>query len=105
MTNSNSVADGYKNNKVGPILRSGDVANAAAEAVKIDNPDQKVVIEDRMAYIRIQCDDECVLTRQTMEEMLGRPFEMRELELNLSSFAGQIDLSAGQVRFYMNQRI
>lgn len=105
MTNDKSVADGYKNNRVGPILRSGDVANAAVEAVELDNPEKEIVIEDRTAYIRIQCDDECILTRQSMEEMLGRPFEMRELELNLSSFAGQIDTTPEQVRFYMNQHI
>lgn len=105
MTTDNAVADGYKNNRVGPIFRSGDVANAAVEAVALDNPDKELTIEDRAAYIRIQCDDECILTQSSMEEMLGRPFEMRELEINLSSFAGQIDTTPERVRFYLNQHI
>jgi toluene monooxygenase system protein D len=105
MSTESAVADGYKNNRVGPILRSGDVANAAVEAVEIDNPGKEMLIEDRAAYIRIQCDDECILTRESMEEMLGRPFEMRELEVNLSSFAGQIDTSPDRVRFFLNEHI
>ncbi len=105
MTTQQSVSEGYRNNRVGPILRSGDVALAAMEAVEVDNPDKEVRIEDRAAYVRIECDGECILTRRTMEEMLGRAFEMRELEVNLSSFAGQIDMSADQVRFYLNEKI
>ena len=105
MTTESAVADGYKNNRVGPILRAGDVASAAIEAVMVDNPGKELTIEDRAAYVRIQCDDECVLTRDSMEEMLGRAFEMRELEINLSSFAGQIDSTPERVRFYMNQHI
>ena len=103
--NTSSVGEGYKNNNVGPILRSGDVAAAAVEAVVRDNPDKDVRIEDRAAYVRIECDSECILTRKSMEEMLGRPFEMRELEVNLSSFAGQIETSPDRVRFYMYEHI
>ena len=105
MAPSNTFAEGYKNNRVGPIVRASDVAAAAAEAAELDNPDKTIHVEDRTAYIRIHCDDECVLTRATMEEILGRPFEMREFEVNLSSFAGQIDLSADRVRFYLTDHI
>ena len=105
MTSAEAVSDGYKNNLVGPILRSGDVALAAVEAVEVDNPGREVTVQDRAAYVRIECENECVLTRQTMEEMLGRHFEMRELEINLSSFAGQIEMSDDRVRFYLNETI
>ena len=105
MNTDTAVAEGHHNNRVGPIFRSGDVAEAAAEAVVVDNPGKEMSIEDRAAYIRIQCEDECVLTRDSMEEMLGRPFEMRELEVNLSSFAGQIDMNSERVRFYLNTHV
>ncbi len=105
MTSAEAVSDGYKNNRVGPILRSGDVALAAVEAVEVDNPGRDVTVQDRAAYVRIECENECVLTRETMEEMLGRHFEMRELEINLSSFAGQIEMSEDRVRFYLNETV
>ncbi len=91
------------NNRVGPILRAGEVATAAVEAVEMDNPGKQVHVEDRLAYVRIECDDECVLTRASMQEVLGRPFEMREIQISLSSFSGNIDTSPEQIRFYFNK--
>jgi toluene monooxygenase system protein D len=98
-------AEGYINNWVGPILRSGEVAQAAVEAVQIDNPGKQVRVEDKNAYIRIETDRECVLRRKTMEEILGRPFRMAELEVNLSSFAGQIEMKPDQIRFYFTKSL
>jgi toluene monooxygenase system protein D len=97
--------EAYKNNFVGPILRAGDVATAAVEAVHIDNPGKKINVDDRTAYVRIGVERECILKRSTMQELLGRPFEMRELEVNLSSFAGQIETEADHVRFYFAKNI
>ena len=86
---------------VGPVVRSGEVARAVIEAVQIDNPDKEVVVEDHLAYVRVHTADECVITAATMSQTLGRPFEMRELEVNLSSFSGQIEYGSEQVRFYL----
>lgn len=94
---------GFNNNRVGPILRGGEVAVAAIEAMEIDNPGKAIHVEDRGAYVRIECEQECVLTRASMEELLGRPFQMREIEINLSSFAGQIDTSPDRIRFYLQK--
>jgi len=40
-----------------------------------------------------------------MEECLGRSFEMRDLEINLSSFAGLIDADSNRFRFYFNKKV
>ena len=101
MTKERSV----DNNRVGPVIRAGEVAHAAIEAAQIDNPGKKFVVEDRLAYVRIETEDECVLKRATMEEVLGRPFRMQEIEINLSSFAGQIETNTEFVRFYFNRRL
>jgi len=93
------------NNRVGPIIRGGEVAEAAVEAAEIDNEGKEIFIEDRKAYVRIATDQEFILKRETMEEMLGRPFEMRELEINLSSFAGIIDMGQDQARFYLSKTV
>jgi len=85
---------------VGPVVRSGEVAEAVAEAARIDNPSREVTVVDHTAYVRVQCADECVIRRETIEEALGRPFLMRELEVNLASFAGQIETTSDHVRFY-----
>lgn len=95
--------DASENNRVGPIIRSGEVAQAVAEAVEIDNPDKEIFVDDKVAYLRIAMEHECILRKETMEEILGREFEMRELEINLSSFAGQIETTPDYVRFYFEK--
>ncbi|ABM93779.1 MmoB/DmpM family protein [Methylibium petroleiphilum] len=100
-----SSGTAHENNYVGPIMRQGELARAVAEAAEIDNPGRTVSVFDKVAYLRIQADDEIVIRRQTVEEMLGRPFRMRELEVDLSSFAGQIEISDEKVRFYFKRHL
>lgn len=88
-------------NPVGPILQSGEIARAVAEAVEVDNAGKRVQVRDRGSYVRIEVEGgECMLRRTTIEEELGRPFRMSELELNMSSFVGQIETGTEAVRFY-----
>jgi toluene monooxygenase system protein D len=94
------ISSAYLNNKVGPIMRHGELAVAVAEAAETDNPGKTIVVEDKLAYLRIQTDDELVLNRQTIEDLLGRPFSMNDLEVELASFAGRIDTQTDHVRFY-----
>jgi toluene monooxygenase system protein D len=92
-------------NRVGPVLRSGEIASAAVEAVQQDNPGKEIIITDHIAYVRVATDRECVIRRDTMEQMLGRPFRMQEIETDLSSFAGQINLTEDFVRFYLEKTL
>ena len=41
-----------------------------------------------------------ILRKKTMEEVLGRPFVMAELEINLSGFSGQIETHEDYMRWY-----
>ncbi|HFB63933.1 MAG TPA: monooxygenase [Aeromonadales bacterium] len=95
-----NAGDAINNNRVGPVMRAGDVAQATVEAAEMDNPGKEIFVDDRIAYLRIAADDELILTRESMEECLGRPFRMQEIEINLSSFAGQIQTDSEKVRFY-----
>ena len=87
-------------NVVGPIIQAGEMAEAIIEAAGIDNKGSKVNVVDRGSYIRIQLESECILRRETIENSLGRPFRMADLELVMPGFEGRIDTSTEQVRFY-----
>lgn len=100
-----SAVQAYHNNMVGPVMRAGDLAMAVIEAAKIDNPGKEVFVEDKRAYIRIHTDQEMILRRETIEEELGRPFKMNDLEVDLSSFAGQIESKDDSVRFYFEKTL
>jgi toluene monooxygenase system protein D len=70
------------------------------EAARADNPGREVRVDDRGGYVRVHCHRECVLREATVRGILGQPFQMRELEVNLSSFAGHIEYASDHVRFF-----
>lgn len=94
-----------ENNSVGPIMRQGALAKAVAEAAEVDNPDKTILVEDKVAYVRISTQGEMILRRSTIEEMLGKPFRMSEIEVDLSSFAGRFENTTDQVRFYFERKL
>lgn len=91
---------GTSNNLVGPVIQSGEIAEAVAAAVREDNPGKEVHVSDRGSYMRIEVDDECLIRRETLERELGRPFRMQELEVNMPAFAGRIETASDHIRFY-----
>ena len=87
---------------VGPVIQAGELAEAVAEAVRVDNPGKRVDVRSRGTYVRIEVDGgECIIRRSTVEEQLGRPFRMRDLEVSMPSFVGRIETSTDQVRFWL----
>ena len=77
---------------VGPVIRGfdGEMIEAVIGAAEIDNPGQAISVEDRGGYVRVHAPDRLRLTRATMEQLLGRPFPLSELEPSLAAFAGHI---------------
>lgn len=100
-----TASEAYKNNRVGPVLRSSDITEGVIEAAHEDNPGKTIRVDDKIAYVRIDTDNELLLRRETLERTLGRPFRMSELEVNLGSFAGRIETTDDYVRFYYEKTI
>ena len=88
----------------GPVLRSGEVALAAIDAIHEDNPDKEIVVNDHGGYIRVEAQGGLVLRKETMEKCLGRPFSIQEIEVDLISFSGQIELTDDHVRWYFSSQ-
>ena len=100
-----NTAQAYRNNRVGPVLRASPLTAAVVEAAEEDNPDKEIRVDDKVAYVRIDCEGELILRRATIERALGRPFRMSELEVELGSFAGRIETGDDQVRFYFEKTL
>ncbi len=99
------TADAYRNNRVGPVLRASSITDGVVEAAEEDNPDKTIRVDDKLAYVRIDCEGELILRRETLERSLGRRFRMSELEVNLASFAGRIETTEEHVRFYFEKTL
>ena len=97
--------DAARKNAVGPVLRAGEVADAVVEALEEDNPGKEFTVEDRVAYVRAETEGECVVRAETVARVLGRPFKIAELEVNLSSFSGRIETTDDTMRFYFEKRL
>lgn len=103
--NANATADAYRNNRVGPVLRASSITAGVIEAAQEDNPGKDIHVDDKVAYVRIDTDGELILRRSTLEQTLGRPFRMVELEVALGSFAGHIETTEDYVRFYYHKTL
>ena len=88
---------------VGPVLESGETANAVIAAIRAHNRD--VVVTDRGAYLRVSVPRRCLLDRRTVERALGRPFRLPgDLELVMPSFSGKLRIERDQAVWEADRR-
>ncbi len=87
---ASSIHATLPNDAVGPILRAGEIAEAAIGAIEEDNPGKQIYVLDRGDYIRIHTEGRCRLSKASMEKHLGRAYELPMLEIEMPSFAGRL---------------
>ncbi|MDF2180547.1 MmoB/DmpM family protein [Neptuniibacter sp. CAU 1671] len=75
--------------KVYLVLQDNDVSRYILEAVEEDNPE--ITIIHNPAMIRIEAENYMVVNRETVEEKLGRDWDVQELHLNLVTLGGNVD--------------
>lgn len=59
------------------------------EAIQADNPE--AVVHEYPAMVKIDAPGYLVVKRASVEERLGRPFDLQELQINLISLSGSLD--------------
>lgn len=75
--------------KVFMVFQDNDNARYLVEAVKEDNPEAEV--QHQPAMIRIEAEKRLVITRATMEEALGREWDVQEMLIDVISISGNVD--------------
>lgn len=84
-------------NPVGPVLRMGDQIEDVIQAIRDDNPDQKIEVIDRGSYVRVQGDARVRVTQDTLRHYLGADYEIRSFGTMMSSFAGRVVTSSDEI--------
>lgn len=59
------------------------------EAIMADNPEAEV--ENQPAMVKVSAPDRLTINRATIEEMIGRDFDMQEMQINLITLSGHVD--------------
>lgn len=75
--------------KVFMAFQDNDNAHYLVEAIMKDNPDAEV--QRQPAMIRITAEKRLVINRETMEETLGRDWDVQEMLLDVISIGGNVD--------------
>ncbi|WP_367109174.1 MmoB/DmpM family protein [uncultured Psychrobacter sp.] len=75
--------------KVYLALQDNDMSRYIVQAVEEDNPEVSVTYQPAM--IRMECEDKLVVNRATVEEKLGREWDIQELQLSLVTLGGNVE--------------
>jgi len=70
-------------------LQNNDDARPIIEAIEADNPDATVNIYPAM--VKIDCAGRLIVKQETVEEIIGREWDVQELHLSIVSLAGNVD--------------
>ena len=70
-------------------LQTSETARAIVEAIVADNPDATVV--DYPAMVKIDSPGRLVIRRASVEERVGRRWDLQEIHLSLISLSGSIE--------------
>lgn len=86
--------------KVYLALQDNDDSRYIVEAIVDDNPTATVI--NQPAMIRIENDGQLVVRRASVEEKIGRDWDMQELHLSLITLGGNVDEDEDQLSLSWN---
>ncbi|MDE2371209.1 MAG: MmoB/DmpM family protein [Burkholderiales bacterium] len=75
--------------KVFLALQLSDDSRSIVDALLADNPN--AVLEEQPAMVKINGEGRLTLKRASVEERMGRAFDLQELHLSLITLSGNID--------------
>ncbi len=75
--------------KVFIALQNNADAQPIIEAIVEDNPAAEV--NETPGMVKIDCPGRLVVRRESVEEKIGRDFDLQEIHINLISLGGNID--------------
>ncbi|MEE4145546.1 MAG: MmoB/DmpM family protein [Halieaceae bacterium] len=71
------------------VLQDNEESHYIVEAIEEDNPTATVIYQPAM--IRLENEGRLVINRETVEEKMGREWEIPALHVNLITLGGNVD--------------
>ncbi|MCK9984188.1 MAG: phenol/toluene 2-monooxygenase (NADH) P2/A2 [Azoarcus sp.] len=69
-------------------LQANEETRPIIEAIEIDNP--LAVVNRQPAMVKIDAPNRLVIRKETIEEQIGREFDLQELHINLITLGGNV---------------
>lgn len=69
-------------------LQANEETRPIIEAIELDNPE--AVVNREPSMVKIDAPGQLVINRETIEEQIGRSFDMQELNVNLITLSGNV---------------
>jgi phenol/toluene 2-monooxygenase (NADH) P2/A2 len=70
-------------------FQKNEESRCIVEAIVEDNPG--AIVSDQPAMVKVDVPGRLVIKRETVEEKLGRAFDLQELQLHLITLSGHLD--------------
>ena len=70
-------------------LQNNEEARPIIEAILEDNPE--AVANYTPGMVKIDCEARLVVKRESIEERVGRDFDLQEMQINLISLSGNVE--------------
>ncbi len=70
-------------------FQTNEDSRPIVESILADNP--HAVLDEQPAMVKINAEDSLVIRRESIEERIGRDFDLQELQVNLITISGHLD--------------
>ena len=87
--------------KVYIALQDNDESRYIVEAIEEDNPEATVI--HMPAMIRIEAEGKLEVRRETVEEKMGRDWDVQELHVNLITLGGNVNEEDDYLTLHWNE--
>jgi phenol/toluene 2-monooxygenase (NADH) P2/A2 len=75
--------------KVFIAFQANEESRPVVDAIIADNPSAEVVYSPGL--VKIDCVQRLVIKRATIEEQIGRKFDLQQIQINLVTLSGNLD--------------
>ena len=82
--------------KVFIALQTNEDSRPIVEAILADNPIAEA--DYQPAMVKVSAEDTLVIKRETIEELIGRDYDLQEIQVNMITMSGYLDEDEDEFR-------
>jgi len=79
-------------------LQTNEETRPLIEAILQDNP--SAVVDEQPAMVKINAEGKLVVRRETIEEIIGRDYDLQALQVNMITMSGNLDQTDDEITLF-----